>query len=139
MGKVQRQAISELEALPQNSPYRSATIQLLLNLRKHLEARQEQELDEGEKELVMRLAPLFDQELEQKFREGEQQGEQRRQRLLVENLLRFRFGELDEELARVAEPISALSPEELTSLILQLSQLSREELVARFPEEISED
>ena len=145
-GRVQRQAIDELESLPEDSPHRSPTLKLLLNLRKHLEVRQE--LDVGERELIMRLAPLFDQELEQKFREGEQQGEQRgelrgiqqgeqrgiqrERRTMIENLLRFRFGELDEELATVTEQILALSTEELTPLIFQLSQLSREDLLARF-------
>lgn len=88
----------------------------------------------------MRLAPLFDQELEQKFREGEQQGEQRgelrgiqrERRTMIGNLLRFRFGGLDEELATVTGQILALSTEELTPLIFQLSQLSREDLLARF-------
>ena len=40
-GRVQRQAIDELEALPEDNPNRSATLKLLFNLREHLEARQE--------------------------------------------------------------------------------------------------
>ena len=134
LGRVQKQAISELEALPQDSPHRSATLQLLLNLRKHIEVRQEQKLNAEDKELIMRLAPLFDQELERNAREAKQQ----EKRLIIENLLRFRFGELDEALQRVVEQILVWQPEELNALILQLSQLSREELVARFPEQVAE-
>ena len=152
-GRVQRRAIDELEALPEENPNRSATLTLLYNLREHLEARQE--IDEGERELIMRLAPLFDEKIEQIARESEQrgieqgiqqgiqlgeqrgiqQGEQQERRSMIQNLLRFRFGELDEELVRVAEQILALSTEELTALILQLSQLSREELLAGFSEQ----
>ena len=156
-GRVQRQAIDELEALPEDNPNRSATLKLLYNLREHLEARQE--IDEGERELIMRLAPLFDEKIEQIARESEQrgieqgieqgiqqgiqlgeqrgiqQGEQQERRSMIQNLLRFRFGELDEELVIVAEQILALSTEELTALILQLSQLSREELLAGFSEQ----
>lgn len=127
--KVQRQAIDSLEALPKDDSNRSATLRLLLTLREHLEVRQQ--LDEAERDLVMRLAPLFDEKLSQKFREGEQLGQQ----LIVENLLGFRFGELDDELAGVVPKILALPPEELNRLLLQLSQVSREELLARFPKQ----
>lgn len=137
-GRVQRQAIDELESLSEDSPHRLATLKLLFNLREHLEVRQE--LDKGERELVMRLAPLFDEKLQQKFREGKQQGIeqgiQQERRLMIENLLRFRFGELDAELTTVIEQILTLSTEEFTALILQLSQISQEELLARFSEQI---
>ena len=68
----------------------------------------------------MRLSPLFDQQLEQAKQEG--------QRSVIESLLRSRFGELDSQLAAIIDPILALSPEEFTPLLLQLS---REELLAR--------
>lgn len=55
--RVASEVIDELESLPEDSPYRSPTLKLLLNLRKHLEVRQE--LDVGERELIMRLAPLL--------------------------------------------------------------------------------
>ena len=46
-------------------------------------------------------------------------------RLVVENLLRLRFGEIDEQLATIIPAILALPSEEFTPLLLQLS---REEL-----------
>jgi flagellar biosynthesis/type III secretory pathway protein FliH len=100
----------------------------------------------------MRLAPLYERDRLQAIREGERrglregerrgllegeqrgirEGEQRAQRQFVENLLRGRFGELDAELATIVDPLLALPTDELTSVMLQLSTLSREELIARF-------
>ncbi|OAD22466.1 hypothetical protein THIOM_001729 [Candidatus Thiomargarita nelsonii] len=51
------------------------------------------------------------------------------QRVIVENLLKSRFGGLDERLAHVIEPLLQLSPDESSRLLLQSS---REELLARF-------
>jgi hypothetical protein len=52
-----------------------------------------------------------------------------RQRLILENLLKVRFGSVDDELAEIIEPMLELAPEEYTPLVLQLS---REQLLARF-------
>ena len=59
-----------------------------------------------------------------------QQGE----RLVVENLLRVRFGSLDAELSSAIDRLLSLPPEEFTPLLLQLS---REELLARFGQQNS--
>jgi flagellar biosynthesis/type III secretory pathway protein FliH len=133
-GKVQKQAIDELESLPPSHPYRASTLKVLYALEKNLEANQP--LDEDERELFMRLAPLYEQDreraIEQGVQQGIQQGIQQGQRLLVENLLRTRFGELDSELSRIIDSLLTLPPEEFTPLLLQLS---REELLARFQPE----
>ncbi|MEH2372094.1 hypothetical protein [Nostoc sp.] len=73
----------------------------------------------------MRLTPLYQQDREQAKQQGIQQGE----RLVVENLLKVRFGEINNELQEIIEPLLALPPEEFTPLLLQLS---REELINRF-------
>ena len=86
----------------------------------------------------MRLAPLFDIEQEKKFQQGFQQGLQQGKRRFLENLMCFRFGELDEELAAICDLLLVLPPEERIPLILQLSNLSREELLARLPEQKKE-
>lgn len=118
-GRVQAQAIDELEALPSNHPFRRATLELLYNLRQNLRVNQSPEDDD--RELIMRLEPLYQQDREQAKLEGE--------RLVVENLLRVRFGSLDNELSAIISPLLALLPEEFTPLLMQLS---REELIARF-------
>ncbi|NER87124.1 hypothetical protein [Moorena sp. SIO3A2] len=63
--------------------------------------------------------------------EGLVQGRQNERRSMVTYLLRSRFGELDQELLAIIEPLMALSPEEFTPLLLQLSRL---ELLTRFGE-----
>ncbi|MDF5731133.1 MAG: hypothetical protein PUP92_24820 [Rhizonema sp. PD38] len=55
---------------------------------------------------------------------------QQGQRQVVENLLKVRFGSLDEELFGIVEPMLQLPPEDYTRLCIELS---REELLARFP------
>ncbi len=118
-GTVQKQAIDSLEALPENHPFRAIALDLLYNLRKNLEITQAS--NEEDRELIMRLAPLYQQDRELAKKEG--------QRQVVENLLRVRFGTLDEPLLAIIEPLMALPPEEFTPLLVQLS---REELLARF-------
>ena len=77
--------------------------------------------EDDDRELIMRLEPLYQQDREQAKLEGE--------RLVVENLLRVRFGSLDNELSAIISPLLALLPEEFTPLLMQLS---REELIAMF-------
>lgn len=84
----------------------------------------------------MRLAPLYQQDIERAIEQGTQQGIERGieqgQRSLVQNLLRTRFGELDAELGEIVEAMLRLQPEQFAALLLQLSAISREELLARF-------
>ncbi len=70
----------------------------------------------------MRLEPLFDQEMEQIKQEYEeriqqqsqtyeqriQQELQQQNRTIIEGLLRFRFGSIDEELTAIIEPFAPL-------------------------------
>lgn len=125
-GNAQKQAIDELEALPADSPLRTNALELFYQLQENLGFNQSLAVED--RELVMRLRPLF----QERLAEVERQGEQRGEKLVVENLLRVRFGSLDEELSAIIEPLLALSPEEFTPLLVQLS---REELLARFREQ----
>jgi hypothetical protein len=104
-GRKQQRAIDELEALPKGSLYRQAILSLLLSFKKHLAVTQG--LDRGERSLIMRLEPLFDQEMEQIKQEYEQRIQQEH-RTIIEGLLRFRFGSIDEELTAIIEPFAAL-------------------------------
>ncbi len=65
---------------------------------------------------------------------GLEQGLQEGERLVVENLLRVRFGELDPPLQGIISRILQLSPEEFTPLLLHCS---KQELLKRFPPEKS--
>jgi hypothetical protein len=88
----------------------------------------------------MRLSPLLTKKLQDAEEVGEQRGielgvqqGQRLERLtMIENFFRARFGSVDEELSTIIEPMLLLSYEELTQILMQLSTISREELLSRF-------
>jgi len=140
-GNVQKQAIEEIETLPVSHPFRTNALTMLNRLRADLQVTTNKDVED--QELIMRLSPLFDQQLEQAkqeaqqqgiqqgIQEGIQEGIQQGQRRLIENLLTSRFGSLDQQLAAMISPLLALPPEELAPLLLQLS---REELLSRFGE-----
>jgi hypothetical protein len=123
-GQTQRQAVSELLALPQSNLLRQNTLKLITNWRIVL-VQQNENLTEDDEELIMNLSQAYQQWEEATKQQARLEG----QRLVVENLLRVRFGSLDDELSRVIEPLLQLMPEEYTRLCLELS---REELLARF-------
>lgn len=89
-----------IHELTPDNPFRKAALELLYNLQQNLQVTQNQ--DEEDRELLMRLAPLYQQDREQAIQEGEQRGLetgiQQGERLVVENLLKVRFGEIDNEL-----------------------------------------
>lgn len=146
-GRVQQQAIKELEALPQNNRFRSQAIDLLLGLKATIEVNKE--INKDDRRLIMQLSTIYQQELadarekarQQGFQEGLQEGLQEgrqegrqeailtERRATIENLLQIRFGSLDEDLSAIVDTLSALSPGEFTPLLLRLS---REELLAQF-------
>ncbi|MEM7557460.1 MAG: hypothetical protein AAF378_25935, partial [Cyanobacteria bacterium P01_A01_bin.84] len=130
-GTVQKQAIKELIALSPDNHLRSKAIDLVLSLRNILEINQNenQNIDEEDRELIMALHPIYLQKLEEAKQEGIRQGLKTERCTIIENLLQVRFDSLDEELNAIIEPISRLTPQEFTSLLLQLS---REELLKRF-------
>ncbi|WP_242056687.1 hypothetical protein [Nostoc sp. FACHB-152] len=73
----------------------------------------------------MNLSPAYQQWEET----TKQQAKLEERRQVIENLLRFRFGYVNEELSRIVDSLLQLAPEEFTPLCLQLT---REELSARF-------
>ncbi|MBE9121034.1 hypothetical protein IQ269_09420 [Tychonema sp. LEGE 07199] len=146
-GNVQKQALAELRELPSDNFFRLSALELLYNLRTILEVRQD--IDREDRELIMELSPLYLQRLEdatqrgiqqgiqegiqegiqQGIQEGIQEGIQRSQRLIVESMLQVKFGEIDEELAQIIEPLIKLESLDRARLI---RQLERPQLLARF-------
>lgn len=125
-GRVLRQAIDDLEALPANNRFRAISLELLYNLQRNLE--REPNKDEEDRELIMRLAPLYQQDREQAVQEGIEQGiEQGRQEgeaSLVLRLLKRRFGELA---STQEDQIRQLSIEKLENLGEALLDFENEE------------
>jgi hypothetical protein len=119
---VRQQAIQELIALPQENVLRNPVLKLVYNYLKRIKGKSQQTNEE--KELIMELSPAY----YQWERETIQQGMRQMQRLFIENLLKLRFGELDEILTSLIEPLLELPPEESARLLLQSS---REDLLKK--------
>ncbi|WP_414623227.1 hypothetical protein [Calothrix sp. CCY 0018] len=130
-GRVQQRAIEELEKLPQNNPLRDKAIDLLLSLKTQIEIKQIP--DEEDREVLMNLSPIYLERLAEAKQEGRneglQEGVKNERRTVIENFLRARFGNLDDELNSIIQPLLGLTADEFTPLLIQLS---REELISRF-------
>ncbi|PSF30996.1 hypothetical protein C7H19_23510 [Aphanothece hegewaldii CCALA 016] len=123
-GSTQRQAVEELANLPENHPFRDNLLEILASWRKTLELKDNR--SEEERELIMNLSPAYLQQREVWKEEG--------QGLVIETLLEGRFGALDEELSRLIPQIVQLPRPERTQLLLNLANLSREDLLAALSE-----
>ena len=75
------------------------------------------------------IQQVIQQNIEQGFQQGIELGIQEGKRQFIENILQVRFGEIDEELAQIIEPLIQLEPLEIARLSMQLD---RPELLARF-------
>ena len=142
-GGVQQRAISQLSALAADDPLRIIALELLYRLQSNLVTDAPQELEPEERELIMTIAPLFQQEiqaarqqareegreegLEQGREQGLERGRQEQQCLILENFLRVRFGELSPQMTVFLSPISKLQAAEFTVLLLAISMLTVDE------------
>jgi predicted transposase/invertase (TIGR01784 family) len=70
-GRVHKEAIDELEALSENNPFRQRALELLYTLQKSLKLKQD--IESEDRELIMRLEPLYQQEKEELQREVKQE------------------------------------------------------------------
>jgi Domain of unknown function (DUF4351) len=102
-GKVQQQAISEVAALPVDSPYRTDVLKLFGNLRIILEAQQSRQTED--QELIMQLSPLYLAEI--------QAAEERGEQAVIMRQLKRRVGELS---VQVQDRIKSLPVEKLENL-----------------------
>lgn len=125
-GRVQEEAIDELQQLPVNHPLRSNVFNLLTNFQANLQTTQS--LDNEDRSLIMKLSPLYIQWEQEALKRGEEQG----MRLMVESMLEVKFGEIDRELAQIVESLSQLPAKEITQLIMQCE---RQELLVRFADQ----
>ncbi len=133
-GKTQTEAITQVVKLSENNHKWERLVEIFASWRKNLELNSS--VSDEERELIMSLSPAYLKQREEwkqeGIEEGRQQGQKDGQRLMIESLLAVRFGNLDEELSAIVSPLMELSLTERTQLLLNLSNLSREELLARF-------
>ncbi len=99
-GKVQEKAIEELNTLPKDNPYRDSVLELVSNLFTMLQLNQEKrkDLTKEDKELIMKLSPVYKARLEEREQIGLQKGLQQEATLLVVRQLKRKVGELSPNL-----------------------------------------
>ncbi|MBD2564934.1 MULTISPECIES: hypothetical protein [Nostoc] len=128
-GRTQKEAVEELVQLSEGSPKWDQLLEILASWRKNIEVKDN--VNDEDRELIMNLSPAYLKQREEWRQEGLQEGSLEGQRLMVASLLQGRFGSLDEELSGLITPIMELPLMERTELLLNLSNLSREDLLAR--------
>lgn len=116
---VQRQAISELLALPGNHPMKQNTIEHLAVLRINLNIGQN--LNEDERALAMNLTPVYEQWRKETLQEGRQEGRQEGERSLVLRLLSRRIGNLSPSVVSRVEALSLPQLEMLGEALLDFT------------------
>jgi hypothetical protein len=110
-GGIQSRAVDELEALPPNHPFKARTLELLYNLSRNLEVTNSP--IEEDRTLIMRLAPLYQQDRQLAMEQGIEQGRQVEGVSLILRLLTRRIGVIP---ANLVEQISQLPIETLETL-----------------------
>ncbi|MBK1989636.1 DUF4351 domain-containing protein [Sphaerospermopsis aphanizomenoides BCCUSP55] len=120
-GKVQKLAIDELAALPSNQPYVKITLELLYNLQQNLRINQSSQTED--RELIMRLAPLYQQDRELARQEGLQEGLKKEQQLIIRQLNR-RIGEIDSSLIQRIQTLSVEQLEDLGEALLDFGSVA---------------
>ena len=129
-GIIQQAAINEVIALPEDDRKRYTILKLLGTWKITMEI--SNEIDVEDRELIMNLTPAYLEWERITELRGLERGKEQERRQIVENLLLARFGFIDEQLAAVIQPVLNLTSQEYTTLLLQLSSLSREQLLSRF-------
>ena len=136
-GAVQERAFEELKQMPVTDSLRRNILEVVGMWYSTLTGKKPASTEE--ERLIMELSTAYKQlrqsileeGIEQGRQEGRQEGRLEVQRQFIENFLTARFGSLDETLTAAIEPLLQMAPEDLTRLMLELSNLEREEFLAR--------
>ncbi len=123
-GKTQQQAIEQLLELPRTAPFRNDVLEEIARLQILLEKNKKNATND-DLELIMTFSEAYTQWREDTLQQGREQERQ----LLIENLLKVRFGNIDSTLAEIISPLLELPSEESARLLIELS---RDELLTRF-------
>jgi hypothetical protein len=133
-GLIQKQAVDEVIALPEQDSRRSKILKLLYSWKISIEV--STEIDSEDREVIMNLSQAYleweDMTERRGMERGMERGIEQERRQLLENLLSARFGEVDSQLRGIIQPILSLPSQEYAALLLQFSSLSREDLLKRF-------
>ena len=136
-GSVQKRAFEELKQLPVTDDLRRNILEVVGMWYSTLQGKQDKSTEE--EDLIVELSTAYiefreailQEGLEQGLEQGLERGRVQTQRQFIENFLTARFGSLDETLTAAIEPLLQMPSEDLTRLMLELSNLERVEFLAR--------
>jgi hypothetical protein len=119
-GKVQTLAISEVESLRENDPLKSIILEQLYNLQQNLFV--QNDVDSEDREVIVRLAPLYQEDRARAIQQGVQQGRQEGRReeglSFTLRLLNRRLGSLSPSLEQKVRQLPLDTLEELGEALL---------------------
>jgi hypothetical protein len=116
---VQRQAISELLALPANHSMRQITMEHLAVLQINLNVRQN--LNKDKRALAMNLTPVYEQWRKETLQEGRQEGRQEGERSLILRQLSRRVGTMSPDVRLQVEALPLQHLEALGEALLDFT------------------
>jgi hypothetical protein len=111
-GKVQSNAITEVESLGEDNPLKSIILEQLYNLQQNLFV--QNDVDSEDREVIMRLAPLYQEDRARAI----QQGRQEEGSSLVLRLLSRRLGSISSDLEQQIRQLPLNSLEDLGEALL---------------------
>jgi hypothetical protein len=111
-GKVQTNAISEVESLSYDNPLKSIILEQLYNLQQNLFV--QNDVDSEDREVIMRLAPLYQEDRARAI----QQGRQEEGSSLILRLLNRRLGSISPDLEQRVRQLPLNTLEDLGEALL---------------------
>jgi predicted transposase YdaD len=122
---VQIRAIAEIVRLPIDSPYRQNALELFSNLKIILESKQNKNSEEIE--LIMKLSPLYLEQIDLATQQGEAKGLERGRveegRMLIIRLLNRKLGQLNPETIAQINSLALVKIELLGDALLDFDRL----------------
>ncbi len=119
-GKVQSNAITEVESLSDNNPLKSIILEQLYNLQQNLFIQNDVNLED--REVIMRLAPLYQQDraraIQEGLEQGRQEGRQEEGLSFVLRLLNSRLGLISQTLEEKVRQLPLNALEDLGEALL---------------------
>ena len=119
-GKVQTNAIAEVESLSEDKPLKSIILEQLYNLQQNLFV--QNDVNSEDREVIVRLAPLYQEDraraIQEGILQGRQEGRQEEGSFLILRLLNRRVGLLSPDLEQQVRQLALNTLEDLGEALL---------------------
>ncbi len=115
-GKVQTNAISEVESLRDDNPLKSIILEQLYNLQQNLFV--QNDVDSEDREVIVRLTPLYQEDRARAIQEGRQEGRREEGLSFALRLLNRRISSLSPDLEQRVRQLPLNSLEDLGEALL---------------------